>query len=108
MGDSLKELLAAEQEAEDIVSRGERERDRIIQKSLNDSAEMEQQFKDRLPEQQRSFSEKARQRAEQTIAELKLRYDERNKMLRGLAGKHEKEALEHAVATILGTGESPP
>jgi hypothetical protein len=100
MGDSLKELLAAEQEAEEIVSRGERERDQIV--------EMEQQFKDRLPELQRSFSEKAQQRAEQTIAELKLRYDERNKLLRKLAGKHEKEALEHAVASILGTGESSP
>jgi vacuolar-type H+-ATPase subunit H len=108
MGDSLKELLAAEQEAEEIVSRGERERDQIVQKALSDSAEMEQQFKDRLPELQRSFSEKAQQRAEQTIAELKLRYDERNKLLRKLAGKHEKEALEHAVASILGTGESSP
>jgi hypothetical protein len=39
---------------------------------------------------------------------LKLRYDERNKLLRKLAGKHEKEALEHAVASILGTGESSP
>ena len=108
MDDSLKELLAAEQEAEDIVSRGERERDQIVRKSLDESAQMEQQFRERLPELQRSFSEKAQQRAEQTIAELKLRYDERNKLLRKLAGKHEKEALEHAVASILGTGESSP
>jgi vacuolar-type H+-ATPase subunit H len=108
MDDSLKELLAAEQEAEDIVSRGECERDQIIQKSLGDSAEMEQQFKDRLPELQQSFSQKAHQRAEQTIAELKLRCDERNKMLRELAVKHEKEALEHALSSILGIGESTP
>jgi vacuolar-type H+-ATPase subunit H len=106
MSDSLKELLAAEQEAEEIVSRGEHERDRIIRKSLGDAAEMEQQFRDRLPELRQSFTDKAEQRAAQTIAELKLRYDERNKMLRELAGKHEKEALEHSVALILETGET--
>jgi hypothetical protein len=48
-----------------------------------------------------SFIDKAQQRAEQTIAEMKLRYDERNKMLRKLADKHEKEALERAIALIL-------
>ena len=106
MSDSLKELLEAELEAEAIVSRGEQERDQIVQKSLNDAREMEQQFQARLPEMQRSFSDKARQRAEQTIAEMKLRYDERNKMLRELAGKHEKEALEHAVKLILDPDQS--
>lgn len=103
MGDSLKDLLEAETEAEAIVTSGEVERDKIIQKSLDDSFDMEKQFKARLPEMQQSFIDKAQQRAEQTIAEMKLRYDERNKMLRKLAGKHEKEALQRAIALILDT-----
>ena len=106
MSDSLKDLLQAEQEAEAIVSRGEQERDQIVQKSLDDAREMERQFEARLPEMQRSFVEKARHRAEQTIAEMKLRYDERNKMLRELATRHEKEALEHAVDLVLDSDQS--
>ena len=101
MADSLKELLEAEQQAEAIVAEGEQERDRIVQKALDDARDMERQFLDRLPEMQSSFLDKAGQRAEQTIAEMKLRYDERNKMLRELAKKHEREALDHAVDFIL-------
>ncbi len=100
MGDSLKELLEAEAQAEAIVAEGERERDAIVQKALDDAREMEQQFRDRLPELHQSFIDKAQKNAEQTIAEIKLRYDERNKVLRDLAGQHEPEALERAVALI--------
>ena len=102
----LKDLLEAEAEAEAIVTAGEEERDRIIQKALDDALDMERQFKDRLPEMQQSFIDKAQERAAQTIAEMKLRYDERNKMLRELAGKHEKEALENAVDFILDSDQS--
>ncbi|MDH3760988.1 MAG: ATPase [Gammaproteobacteria bacterium] len=101
MSDSLKDLLQAEAEAESIVSAGEKERDRIIQKALDDALDMERQFKDRLPEMQQSFLDKAQERAAQTIAEMKLRYDERNKTLRELAGKHEREALERAIAMLV-------
>lgn len=101
MSDSLKDLLQAETEAEAIVTAGENERDQIIQKALDDALDMERQFKDRLPEMHQSFIDKAQDRAAQTIAEMKLRYDERNKTLRELAGKHEKEALERAIALIL-------
>ena len=106
MSDSLKDLLEAEAEAEAIVARGEEERDRILQKALDDARDMERQFRDRLPELHQSFIDKAQKRAEQTIAEIKLRYDERNKMLRELASEHEQEALEHAMALILEGAES--
>ncbi|MGD8349488.1 MAG: ATPase [Gammaproteobacteria bacterium] len=101
MSDSLKDLLTAETDAEAIVSAGEEERDRIIQKALEDAQDLERQFLDRLPEMQESFMEKAQSRAEQTIAEVKLRYDERNKMLRELADRHEQEALDLCVELIL-------
>ncbi len=101
MSDSLKDLLQAEAEAEAIVTTGENERDRIIKKALDDALEMERQFKDRQPEMHKAFIDKAQERAAQTIAEMKLRYDERNKTLRELAGKHETEALDHAITLIL-------
>lgn len=105
MSDSLKDLLQAETEAEAIVADGEAERERIVQKALSDAREMERQFQERLPELHRSFLEKAQSRAAQTIEEMKLRNDERNKMLRELAARHEQEALDHALALILGSDE---
>jgi vacuolar-type H+-ATPase subunit H len=106
MSDSLKDLLQAEAEAEAIVTTGENERDRIIKKALDDALEMERQFKDRQPEMHQAFIDKAQERAAQTIAEMKLRYDERNKTLRELAGKHEIEALDHAIALILASEQT--
>lgn len=106
MGDSLKDLLEAEAEAEAIVTTGENERDRIIQKALDDALEMERQFKNRQPEMHQAFIDKAEERAAQTIAEMKLRYDERNKTLRELAGKHETEALDRAIALILANEQT--
>ena len=105
MGDSLKDLLGAEAEAETIVSQGELERDRIIKKALDDALEMEKQFRDRLPEIQQSFLDKAQQRAAQTIAEMKLRCDERSKQLRELAGRHEDETIELALALLLNNDQ---
>jgi len=105
MDDSLKDLLEAESEAEEIVSDGETERDVIVQKALDDAHAMEQQFKNRLPEMYKSFSDKAVERAVQTIAELKLRYDERNQELREMAQEHQQEALSYAIDLILETGK---
>ncbi len=104
MDDSLKELLEAETRAEQIVSAGEQKRDEIIQKALQDAHAMERQFKNRLPEMYQSFEHKAHEKADQTIAEMKLRYDERNKELRDLARDHQQEALENAVDLILKKG----
>lgn len=105
MSDSLKDLLQAETEAEAIVARGEKERDANVQQSLDDSLEMEKQFQARLPEIFQAFLDKAQERADRTVAEMKLRYDEHNKELRVLADKHEKEALENAITLILGDSE---
>ncbi len=103
MDDSLKDLLRAESEAEAIVSKGEREREAIVQKSLADAYDMEQQFQQRLPEMHQSFIDKAQERAVQTIAEMKLRYDERNKELREQAKMHDSEALMQAIKLILNS-----
>jgi vacuolar-type H+-ATPase subunit H len=101
MDESLKELLEAEKKAEEIVALGEKKRDEIIQQAIDDARALEQQFHDRAPEMHQSFSDKAHERAAQSIAEIKLRYDERNKELRSLAEQHTEEAVEHALKLIL-------
>jgi vacuolar-type H+-ATPase subunit H len=101
MDDSLKELLEAEQQAENIVAQGEQKRDDIIQQAVDDARALEQQFHDRVPEMYQSFTDKAHERAAQSIAEIKVRYDERNKELRTLADQHAEDAIEHAVKLIL-------
>ncbi len=106
MDESLKDLLDAEAAAEKIVSEGEQERDQIIQQATFDARALEQQFVDRLPELQASFGDKANERAQQTIAEIKLRYDERNKELRELADEHSADAVENALRLILAEEES--
>ena len=101
MEDSIYDLLDVEKEAEQIVLEGEKERENIRQKALDDANATLKQFNDRLPELHQSFHEKADERATQSIAELKLRYDERNRELRNLAEKHEKEALTEAIGLLL-------
>ena len=73
---------------------------------MDDARALEQQFHDRLPELHQSFSDKAHERAVQSIAEIKVRYDERNKELRSLAEQHAEDAIEHAVKLILSTDAS--
>jgi len=101
MDDSLNDLLEVEQEAEQIVLAGEKQRDAIKNLALDDANAIIQQFNDRLPELHQSFLDKADERAAQSIAELKLRYDEHNQKLRELADKHQAEALSVAMQVLL-------
>ncbi|NNJ91559.1 MAG: ATPase [Gammaproteobacteria bacterium] len=103
MDESIYDLLKVEQEAEQIVLNGENEREVIRQKALDDANATIKQFNDRLPEMHQSFLDKAQERADQSIAELKLRYNERNQELRALAEEHEEEALNEAIKHLLKT-----
>lgn len=104
MDESLKDLLEAESEAEKIVSAGEQQRDQIIHKATDDARALDKQFYDRVPEMHQSFLEKADERASQAVAEIKLRYDERNKELRELAESHSNDAAEDALKMLLADG----
>lgn len=97
MDDSLYDLLNVEKQAEQIVLDGEEEREHIRHKALDDADAALRQFNARLPELHQSFLDKANERAEQSIAELKVRYNERNRELRLLAQQHEKQALSDAL-----------
>jgi predicted metalloendopeptidase len=107
MDDSLQRLLDAEMRAEKIAQHAETERERIIQGALAETRAEEERFEKRTPELHASFVDKADSRAEQTIAELKRRYDERHVQLRELAEQREDDALEAAFAILIGPDMDP-
>jgi hypothetical protein len=101
MDESLKRLLDAEIRAEEIAKQAGAERERLIQIALKEAGAEEQRFEARIPELHASFIDKAGARAEQTIKELKRRYDERHGQLRSLAEEREQEALAAAFEILI-------
>lgn len=100
MDDALKRLLEAEQRAEQLAQQAEHDQDRMIQAALREARTEEERFQARIPEIHSSFLEKAEARAEQTIKELKKRYDERHAQLREMAEAREGEALDAAFVLL--------
>jgi V/A-type H+/Na+-transporting ATPase subunit G/H len=101
MDDILQRLLDAEMRAEKIAQEAEQERERIIQAAVADARAEDQRFTARIPDMHRSFIRKAGERADQTVAELKRRYDERHVQLRNLAEAREQDALDTAFELII-------
>jgi len=101
MDDTLQRLLDAEVRAEKIARQAEEERERLIQGALMEARAEEDRFESRIPELHSSFIEKAEHRAEQTVAELKRRYDERHAQLRALAEQREEDALDAAFSVLI-------
>lgn len=103
MDDTLKRLLDAEMKAESLAQQAEQEQERIIQTALRDARAEDERFTARIPDMHRGFIHKAEDRAEQTVAELKRRYEERHVNLRESAEAREQEALDAAFALLLDT-----
>ena len=101
MEKTLQRLLDAEMNAEQIHQRAVTAKERVIQEALQEARTEEERFEARLPELHNSFIDKANQRAEQTIAELKRRYDERHAQLRTYAESREETALDAAFAVLI-------
>jgi V/A-type H+-transporting ATPase subunit G/H len=101
MDETLQRLLDAEITAEQIARRADEERERIIHGALMEARAEENRFESRVPELHAAFIEKAEARAEQTISELKRRYDERHMQLRNLAEDRELDALEAAFNLLI-------
>lgn len=101
MEKTLQRLLDAEMKAEQIYQQAVEAKERVIQDALREARAEEERFEARLPELHGSFLEKANQRAGQTIAELKRRYDERHAQLRKFAESREEEALDAAFAVLI-------
>jgi V/A-type H+-transporting ATPase subunit G/H len=101
MDETLQRLLEAEVRAEKIAQQAETEQENVIQGALMEARAEEERFTARIPDLHRSFIKKAEERAEQTIAELKRRYDERHVQLRDTAEQREEEALEAAFEVLI-------
>ncbi|MCU0766754.1 MAG: ATPase [Gammaproteobacteria bacterium] len=104
MDDQLKRLLDAEKRAEDLARQAEEDQEKMIQAALREARHAEERFQARTPDIHSSFLEKAEARAEQTVKELRKRYDERHVQLREMAEQREAEALD-AAFTVLADPE---
>ncbi|MBK1719624.1 ATPase [Thiocystis violacea] len=102
MDDTLKRLLDAEMRAERLAKQAEEEQDSTIQHAMDDAKVENDRFTARIPDLHRAFIAKAEERAEQNIAELRRRYDERHIQLRDQAEQREDEALEAAFQILIG------
>jgi len=103
MDETLQRLLEAEVRAEKIAQQAEAEQENVIQGALMEARAEEERFVARVPDLHRSFIKKSEERAEQTIAELKRRYDERHVQLRDLAEQREEDALEAAFEVLVSS-----
>lgn len=103
MDDTLKRLLDAEMRAEQMAQDAEREQERVIQQAMQDARVAEERFRASIPELHRGQIDKADERADQTVAELRRRYDERHIQLRDMAEQREDEALDAAFALLIDT-----
>jgi hypothetical protein len=101
LDDTLQRLLEAEMRAEKIAQEAEAEQEKVIEATLLEARAEDDRFRARIPDLHRAFISKAEERAEQTIAELKRRYDERHVQLRDQAEEREDEALEAAFEVLL-------
>lgn len=101
MEDTLKRLLAAEQQASEITRQAEQDAEHIVQQALSESHKQQDRFEERLPQLRAVHLEKAVERAAQTVKEIERRYSERIVRLREAAELHEDEALDAAFAHLL-------
>lgn len=101
MDDALQKLLETERRAEEIARQASQESERVVQEALQEARREETQFEARVPELHASFVEKADVRAEQTVSELRKRFDERHTKLRQQAEEREGDALDAALRIIV-------
>ncbi|HIP53364.1 MAG TPA: ATPase [Chromatiales bacterium] len=101
MADTLTRLIEAELKAEAIVEAANREREQLVHQAVSEARLAEQRFEARIGEIRESFMQKAIERAEQTVAEMQRRFDERKSRLEEAAAQHDKEALDAVIALLL-------
>ncbi|MBI5330738.1 MAG: ATPase [Betaproteobacteria bacterium] len=101
MDDALKRLLEAETRAQSIIEAATMERQRILDEALAAAREAETRFEAGRADLRAPFLKEAHGRAEQAVAELTRKYEERQRSLRDLATRHEQEAVEAALDLLL-------
>lgn len=101
MEDSLKLLLDAEARAQAMVDEADRERERLIAAALREAHEAEARFEAGKAEVRAPYLHEAAIRAEQATGELTRKYEERQRVLRDLAARHETDAIAAAMELLL-------
>lgn len=101
MDEPLQRLLDAETRAQAVIDAARREREAIVEAALATAREAEARFEAGRAALRAPFIDDAHARAEQAIGELARKYGERQRMLRDLAARHEREATEAALALLL-------
>ncbi|MBP6242711.1 MAG: ATPase, partial [Chromatiaceae bacterium] len=79
----------------------EEEAERLVQAAVAEAKAQEERFRARIPDLHKGYIQKSQERAEQTVAELKRRYDERHVQLRNMAEEREEDALVAAFDLLL-------
>ena len=105
MENTLKRLLTVEIEAEQLVAQAQTEREQIIQQALQSAHQAEQAFQAKIPELQANWIAKAEVRADQAIAELSKRYEEKQQYIRQLAEENQDSALTAAIHLFMQVGQ---
>ena len=101
MDDALKRLLEAEARAQSLIEAASVERQRILDEALASARESEVRFEAGRADLRAPFIKEAHGRAEQAVAELSRKYDERQRSLRDMATRHEQEAVDAALDLLL-------
>ena len=101
MDDTLKRLLTAESAAGERVKKAQADGERVVQSALKEVQQQDDRFSARIPELHASFLDKSDQRAQQTVAEMERRFEERLLALREAAERHEGDALDAAFEFLL-------
>ncbi|OQW91200.1 MAG: hypothetical protein BWK79_17505 [Beggiatoa sp. IS2] len=104
MENTLKRLLAAEVQAEELVSLANAEREQLIALTLQEVQQAELAFKSKIPELRANLLEKAEAHAAQTVAELNKRYESKKASLRLLAEDNRVKAVTIATDFLLRVG----
>jgi len=97
MEDHLIRLLEAEARAQGIIDASKAERQRIIDDALATVRNGEERFEAGRADLRNPFLREAHGRAEHAVAELTLKFGERQRNLREMAFRHEEEAIRAAL-----------
>jgi V/A-type H+-transporting ATPase subunit G/H len=99
--DQLQRLLEAEARAQAVIDDASQQRDHMIEEALATVRDAEARFEAGKAELRAPFLNEAQGHAEQAVAELTRKHEERQRTLRELASRHETEAVEAALTLLL-------
>ena len=105
---TLNRLLAAESKAEQAITLAEQERTALIEQAKRAAETAQTQHVQHAAEVLASFMAQAEQRAAQAVAELRRRYAERAKAMKAAAELTKAQALDEAVALLIGAEKRRP